>query len=210
MKGNNLKLTVSQFARCINRSPQFVSTYIQRDKIVKTGKYIDLEEPVNKLWLQNWTAKGNTFDVMASNSKKQEPKKTLDTHPEEENQYKNSSFNLDREKKETEINHIKARTRNEEIKHQRHSQNLISKEEAEAVFKYAANVFFDSYRRNIGTILSKITNEIELSKSNLSETRENMENTLSDIHSETRKQLMDGLKNLADQYSEVRQRGEQK
>jgi len=210
MKGNNLKLTVSQFARCINRSPQFVSTYIQRDKIVKTGKYIDLEEPVNKLWLQNWTAKGNTFDVMASNSKKQEPKKTLDTHPEEENQYKNSSFNLDREKKETEINHIKARTRNEEIKYRKHSQNLITQEEAKYIFEYATRVFYENYLKNVGRILSKITDEVTLSQENYMDTRNNVENTLSEIHSETRKELLDGLQNLADQYSEVRGRGEQK
>ena len=210
MKGNNLKLTVGQFAKAINRSPQFVSTYIQRGKLVKSGKYIDLEEPVNKLWLQSWTQKGNRFDIVPGNGNNHEPEKTTERHQEEQNQHKNSSFNLDKEKKEVEIKHIKARTRNEEIKHRKHSQNLITQEEAKYIFEYATRVFYENYLKNVGRILSKITDEVTLSQENYMDTRNNVENTLSEIHSETRKELLDGLQNLADQYSEVRGRGEQK
>ncbi len=205
---NSLKLTPGQFAKSIGRSPQWVSMYVKRGKLKKDEDgYINLEEPQNKLWLQSWTAKGNTFDIVPTNGSKSEANQTTEHRLEAQPV---SNYSLDAEKKQSEINHIRARTRNEEIKYRKHSQNLISKEEAEAVFKYAANVFYDSYRRNIGRILSCITDKIEVSEDSYLDTKSTVESALKEIHSETRKELLDGLKNLADQYSEVRQRGEHK
>jgi len=204
---NNLQLTVSQFARAINRSPQWVSNYIRRGKIIKTDGYIDLAEPQNKLWLQRWTAKGNSFDIGPDNDSKQETKEKSVSHPEEQSV---NNYTLDAQKKQTEISHIRAKTRNEEIKYRKHSQNLISQDEARHLFEHVVNKFHENYRKNIGRILSRITDEVDISKESYIDTRKTVESSLSDIHEETRKQLLDGLQNLADQYSEVRGRGEQK
>jgi len=211
MKNENLKMTPGQFAQAIGKSPQWVSVYIKRNKLKKDAEgYIDLQEPVNKLWLQQWQAKGNDFDIIPGNGKKQEGEKTPESHPESSPQHQNSNYNLDKEKKETEIKHIRARTKNENIKFRKHSENLVTREEAKQLFEYATKVFYESYIRNVGRILSRITDEIEVSEEQYMNTRSTVENALAEIHSETRKQLMDGLKNLAESYSEVRQRGEHK
>jgi hypothetical protein len=209
MDKNNLKLTVTQFANSIGRNYSFVYQYIKRGKLVKTGKYIDLNDPVNAKFIERWELKGNRFDITRANEKPVSKGKASNNSTKEGGSDNTPSdapdSDLNRQKKIAEIHHTQAITEKERLKYSKMDSQLIGKEETERLARYTVGVFSDNYQEYIDKIVDKLK-EVGANK----ETENNIRDHLKHITNETRKDLMNGIQNLSEQYRETRARGERK
>jgi hypothetical protein len=211
MDKNNLKLTVTQFANSIGRTYSYVQQYIKRGKLVKSGKYIDLDDPVNQKFVEKWQSKGGVFDITRANEKPVSKGKASNNSTKEGGSDNTPSdapdSDLNRQKKIAEIHHTQAITEKERLKYAKMDSQLIGKEETERLAEHTVKVFSENYQEYIDQIVDKLC---EAGGGNKEEIRENIQNHLQNITKETHKDLMNGIHNLSEQYRETRGRGEKK
>ncbi len=198
MEKKDIKLTISQFGRAIGRKRQFVYMYIKRGKLVQDDGYISLSHPTNAEFIRGWKAKGNEFDIVSINDK---TKPSPGAAPKKD---------VNREKLIAEIQRIKAQTRNEEIKAAKSEQRLISINEAEKLFLYAISGYYENYKKRIPELLDKIFGHLDISEVRKKELADTLKQRLNENYIEARETLLSGLENIADEYSEVRSKGEHK
>jgi len=71
----NIKLSIKQFANCWNKKQQHVNTYISRKRLIRsycndTNSWkIDLDNPINKLFINERLAIGEKFDIKNMDNK---------------------------------------------------------------------------------------------------------------------------------------------
>jgi len=220
MPRNNgsIKLTISEFANAIGKTAAWVNVYINRGKINRENGLIDIKDLHNEKFINQ---KNIDFDINRINgpsldkSISQSNGKSKGNGNGEPKSNNTAAGNdeidtLDLQKKKAELKRLKAQTRNEEIKAAKNEGKLIPIQEVETLFIYAIEGFHNYYQQEIDSILTTITGTIDLSHDRFVELRKDIKNTLTTLYNDTRKQLLEGTENLADQYSEVRGKGEHK
>jgi hypothetical protein len=218
-KKSKIKLTTSEFAKCWGKPVKTLHVYKHRGTIKVDSKgYVDLDDPVNDRFVKKLQNKGQ-FDLTKRNDDPVSNKPKTKRNGKQVNANVDSNtFGetgesvelIDYEKKKAELKRIKAQTRNEEIKAAKNEGKLIPIQEAETLFIYAIEGFHNYYQQEIDSILNTITGSVDLSHNRYVELRKDIKNILTQLYNETREQLIDGVENLSEQYSEVRGKGEHK
>lgn len=201
----SLRLTSAEFAKCWGAPLSHVHVYKSREKIIqdKDG-YIDLDNPTNKKFIEDLASKGR-FDI----TKKDATRMVRKVDESEDVPGDDSSKSqLDTEKKKTDIKLQKARIRAEQLKAEKLEGKLIPIQDAETLFIYAIEGFHSHYEQEVESILNTMASSVEISHERFVELRGQLRGMLTDLYNETRKDLIDGVKNLSEQYSEVRGKGE--
>jgi hypothetical protein len=212
-KKSKIKLTPPEFAKCWGRKSKDVHTYKARGFIkFDKNKYIDLDDPINEKFVQKLQAKGQ-FDLTKRN---QEPVRTVKSKSTGDNGHdKKETVSVDNDSLEAqkiraEIENKKARTKSEQLRIQKLEGNLIPIQEVETLFIYAIESFQSHYEQEIESILNTMSGNMDISHERYVELRKDIKAMLTNLYNETRRDLLNGVKNLAEQYSEVRGKGEKK
>jgi len=209
---NSIKLTVSQFAKCWGKTPQHVNTYVNRGKLVKGyDKKIHIDNPVNKLFINERLAKGETFDLMRINSDSATLKRsnvsrmdidTLENKSKSFEQFKE----LELEKKLTEIERIKSQVELNNIKIKKSQGELIPFEEAKFILIRSISEFENSYKAIAESILNIANNSGGNYHSSLKEIHEE----IGQASNEAKQTLLKEVENLAAECSELLERGQKR
>ncbi|NJO91414.1 MAG: hypothetical protein HC831_22475 [Chloroflexia bacterium] len=211
-----VKLTPKQFALAWGgKSASYVTTYIGRKKIVKTGKYIELDNPVNVMFLQELKAKGQLFDlnrVTGLQSATQMSQKSIKSNDTGNisNEVDMMSFEdlkaLELAKKEAELNRIQISNELNQLKIKKHSGELIPFESAKFAFIRSLQIFKAQFKATSESILNISINSTVNYHTRLKE----MHNEINRAYDESIELLKKELDTIAKEASEQYERGEKR
>ena len=207
------KFKPSEFACAMGVSCARVSVAIKRNQLIKENKTIDLDNPVNKIWMQDKEEKGFVFDInklydkvgpVKNLQKTETPTPQPKSKKQEKQEYDKTNLALEKQRLDVEI--LRKRNRLDQLKIEKQEGLLVPSDAARDVFIWCIETFYNTFSegvKNLATIYAVDHNHfVEIQK--------NLNESLVDLKEDAKKGLLSGIDGVIAEYQEVRGRGESK
>lgn len=213
----------AELARVLDVSNASITMAVNNGTLIPNDdKTIDIDKPVNKVWIDRQIAKGRTFDMnrlFKSEKKQHTPKKqpkTKKKQPEKEETQTEDDKSI-AELREIELkikkaNLLKLQKSNQlsELEINKREGKLIPFDAVKTFFLFTVETFIKTYSQESKSLTNIMVNRFGGGKKELIEVQKDLQAKLESIKSNTVKEIEKGIENIIDEYSEVRGRGERK
>jgi len=217
----NKILKYSDLAKSLKVNTAIISVNVQRNKLISIIKddknLIDIENPVNKLWIEFYCEKNNkTFDINRVFNPAKKEKKTEKNDKEielEDNIIIKKSVNgqgIQLEKTKLEIKRLKNQDKLDQLKIQKMKGVLIPFTAASDVFMFAIESYRTTFLQGVKSISNVFAQRLGANHSQFVEIQEKLSESVKFITEEAKANIITGLENVVKEYQEVRSRGEKK
>ena len=217
----NKILRYSDVAKSLEVNTAIISMAVKRNKLLPTieddKKLIDIENPVNKLWIDIYCEKNNkTFDInRVFNSKKPEKKEEkISKEIEQEDNIiikkSTNNYGIALEKTKLEIKRLKNQDKLDRLKIQKMKGELIPFNAASDVFMFAIESYRTTFLQGVKSISNVFAQRLGANHSQFVEIQEKLSEAVKLITEEAKITVQNGLENVVKEYQEVRSRGESK
>lgn len=220
------KLTFRELSKLLGVGPATINVNVNRGKLIHTEeiddngkirKYIDILNPLNKLWLDEQKEKGKDIDynrLYDKPTKKspiiKEPKEVKKEVKKETKDPKIVTSDVDLKKYEQaklkydlELEKLEAEIKLKNIEIEKKEGRLVPVDAVESIFIFALTEMHKLYTREVENLAS-----IYNKKDKINEIRKALLESLSEIGNEAKEILKAGLIGIVEEYQEVRGRGE--
>ncbi len=209
----NKKIKQVELARALGVKGAFVAMAVKRGHLVREGKMIDLENPLNKLWLQNMKEKGKVFDynrIFEKDLKTNKPEKKTKEKQAVENKSRidSDTYNLALQEKKLKVKKLKNEDRLATLKIQKMEGELLPVDAAREIFVWCIETFYNTFNQetnNIGQIYASISG---MKHEKIIELKKQINESLIQAKKEAKENMIKGLDGKVNEYKEVRGRGE--
>lgn len=212
----------SQLAKALGITNASISMAVNNGMLVSNDdKTIDIEKNVNKIWIEKQIAKGKTFDInRIFNSEKVNSNNENDIEPSIDTEKRNIASK--KNKSLDELRDIELRIKKENLlklqKTNRLNELEIEKKEGRLVpldtiksfFLFVIETFTKTYTQESKSLANIMVNRLGGEKKHMIEIQKDLGQKLEQIKEQSVKEVINGLDNIVDEYSEVRSRGERK
>ena len=219
--------TISEFTKALGVSKSTVSSWINRDGkiVVDENRNIDINNPINKLQLSALKVKGKELDfnlIYNPNKPKKEiikaeKVKEVITQYQDENLLTDSEIadidemtaeQLMLEKLRLEVVRLKNADILDTLKIQKIEGALIPFDAVLHLFTNALASYHTSYKRGVDSLINVYKSRFGISHDDVVSLKQELHKTLSTVQDSAKSDLQDGAKRVAEDYTEVRGRGE--
>lgn len=213
----------SQLAKALGVTNASISMAIKNGMLVSNDdKTIDIEKNVNKIWIEKQIAKGKTFDInriFGSEKVSSNNENDIDSPVETEEKKniaskKNKSLDELRDielriKKENLLK-LQKTNRLNELEIEKKEGRLVPLDTIKSFFLFVIETFTKTYTQESKSLANIMVNRLGGEKKHLIEIQKDLGQKLEQIKEQSVKEVINGLDNIVDEYSEVRSRGEKK
>jgi hypothetical protein len=217
----NKILRYSDVAKSLEVNTAIISMAVKRNKLLPTieddKKLIDIENPVNKLWVDIYCEKNNkTFDInRVFNSKKPEKKEEkISKEIEQEDNIiikkSTNNYGIALEKTKLEIKRLKNQDKLDRLKIQKMQGLLIPTDAAKDVFIFSETTIVTTFKQHLKGLLDIIQNRSNMNHAQYIELNKELDQEIDIIHAVAKENILSGLDGVVKEYQEVRGRGESK
>ena len=229
------KFTRKEFGLAMGARKNVVSNWINRSGkiIVGSDNKIDVSDPLNKAWIEQCEAEGRfdfdprrIFDLNENKElvvKKTPPppkKKAVEETPEEPaplTSEENKKVSLIERKRKAELKKTELTNKNlakqidlNDLKIQKQKGALIPFDAAKGLLLFVVESFVSTYIQGVESQLNVLIQRFGGSATEHGELRSELIDVITDLKKEAITNAEEGLDNIADEYAEVRGRGERK
>ena len=229
-----MKISYTQFARCLGVSKATISVNVSRGKLIadEVNKTIDYDNEVNWTWIQDQVSKGKTWDLNRIREKGKVPTRNIKQDQNKEVTGKKEKKTENKplpEKQKPEIDPVQQRMTDLKYKQQLHafeksqfelkqaqfefekrSGKLIPYDEASKVFRYSAEQAFTVITQGNFSLANIYVEKLGVNEKLLKDIQKRFDELFfeaKEVFLETFKTAID---QAANEYQEVRSRGERK
>lgn len=211
-------LKCSQLAKALGLSNASIAMAIKNNKLIRENKKINIEAPVNKIWIESQINLGKSFDLNKiykpnniidkkevvqtepeTEEEKDQPKKVITADDIRKLELQIKAANLKKTKKET----IKLELQIKKIEGQ-----LIPYDAIKDVFLYSAETFRTTYLQEVEGLATKFMAQLGGDHKHFVELQKELTEKIDDIQKTVKENLLQGLKGIVAEYREVKGRGE--
>jgi len=208
-------LTYTQLSRALGGIPAAtIANNVNRNKLMSNilngKKYIDINHPMNKIWLEKYTFKNNkTFDInralnplLIDKPKVKKAVTTPKTKKEEQKEKKDS--NLAERKFKLEVEKLEKENRLKEIQIQKAQGLLIPFEAASEVFIYAIESYRKTFLQGVKSISNIYASQLGADHNKFIEIQKKISEQVQIITEDAKANIISGLDGVVREYSEVK------
>lgn len=224
------KFTIKQFAKAMDLTNAYVSTYCNRGKLlVDSEGYIDVTEPNNKTWILKMLDKGKTFDMnrlyVTKDAKKGRPIGSTKEKPivvstptpiitttpiPAVSEERMNTFNLAAEKTKLEVEKLRQQNHIDFLKIQKIEGALVPVDAVQDVFLWAIDTMHNTYQQELVGTANLYVQILGGDHAKFSELLKKITISLNKVKEEARENIIKGVEGVIEEYQEVRGRGERK
>ena len=209
-------LKYSQLAKALGLANASISVAIKNGKLIPENKRINIEYPVNKVWIESQINSGKTFDLNRIYNANNVIEKKETVINNEEKEIPGSSEittaeqirKIDLEKKKADLKKTKKETIKLELQIKKIEGQLIPYDAVKAVFLYSAETFRTIYLQGSEGLATKFMARLGGDHKHYVEFLKELNEDVNDIHKTVKDSLLQGLKGIVAEYKEVKGRGE--
>ena len=216
------KLKYSELAKCLQVNVASVSVAVSRGNLL-AGPYktIDIDDPVNKAWIENQKQRGKTFDlnriITKQTPQQHEADDTQDNeiiddilHSDDDEKSKEVLKKLLLRERKLKVQKLEKENRLRQLEIDKKSGDLIPVDAVTSVFLYSVETFKNKYLQEAKSISTLMVKMMDGTHDDLIETQKQMTEIINENYREVKSQLIDGIDGIIEEYKEVRSRGEKK
>ena len=211
-------LKYSELARALGMSNASISMALKNGIIEKeeTEKAINIEKPVNKLWINNQIVRGKVLDLNNIYAKPKPPK------PKQQTSNESKEITLSKKitgikdesyiekKKALELKKLRQAVKLDALKIQKIEGHLIPYDAVKTVFLFAVETFRSTYLQEVDALSNVFIKRLGGTHDNFIELQKELQEKINEIQATVKGDLLQGLKGIQAEYKEVRGRGERK
>lgn len=181
---------------------------------------IDIERPVNKIWIENQKARGRVFDLnqiynTPAERRKATPKVKLNIGEPDTEQVSITKTNgeladLVLKQKKATLKRTQKAIQLDELKIKKQQGALIPFDEAEFLLVYIVEKIRSTAIQEVDSMANVYKERFNISQQEYIEVKKDLNDSVNDIIKDTVKELKSGLVGIQEKYQEVRDRGESK
>lgn len=214
----------AHFAKALGVSNSYVQVNVERNKLVLNDQdLIDINEPLNAIFLQNAEASGKKFDINRVTTSEKEkvikkPKEEFYQSTEvqvevfDKPQKSKSTKNADlvEKKFKLEVEKLGHETKLKELQKLKLEGSLVPVDAAENLFIYVIETFHSTYQQEIQSLTDIFKNTLDIPHKKYVEIKKEIDSALLVIKETAKENVKSGIENLVHEYQDVRGRGEKK
>lgn len=211
----------SELARVLDMSNASITMAVNNGTLIPNDdKTIDIDKPVNKIWIDRQIAKGRTFDMnrLFKSEKKQpaqkkQPKSIKKQPEKEENQTEDDKSIAELREIELKIkkaNLLKLQKSNQlsELEINKREGKLIPFDAAKTLTIFTIESLTKGYEQEVDTITDLMLSRFTSDRTEFTEVKKDIFEKYKEIKSNVIKKLLDDLDTVIKEYIEIRARGE--
>lgn len=213
------ELKYVEFAKALGIARASVTMAVQNNSIniVDGKKLIDIDDPINRAWIDKQISKGRTWDLNRIYSK--EPataqpvnKSNKSTKPAKPvvDEYQKQLRDLELKKKLEELRRTENTNRMEEIKIRKLQGTLLPIDAVKTVFLFTIENIRSTYLQDVNGLASIFVERLGGEEKHFKELQRTLVEKINDSTKEARDNTIKGLAGIVDEYKETRGRGERK
>lgn len=222
-------LKYSQLAKALDVSNASVSMAIKNGKLYpeEGQKRIDINHPLNKLWIEAREKEGKIFDINRIYKKNNDYKPLIqrDDEPEQAEEKSEPESKGKKSKKQVTIEDVRKievkkkaadlqktlkETEKLELQIKKIEGELIPYDAIKTVFLYSVETFRNTYQQEVNSIANIFIERVGGDHKHFIELQKELSEKINEIQSLVKDNLLTGLKGIVSEYSEIRGRGERK
>lgn len=204
---------VSEFLEMIKMESKNFSNYKRRGKVIVQDKFIDLELPVNELFLKERLAYLKKQEAKADNQNKVPPltsdnlpsitARKMGDDPEADNLYK-----LELSIKKGQDEKLKKENRLKELEILKREGNSLPMDDVKLIFGQTFKAIVSSFRNGAHDLITQYQHQYDLSREDAIELKARFDSILNNNINEAKETATSSIKNLIDDYKEHRTQGQ--
>jgi len=208
-----------ELAKAFNIPSAKVAMWLKRNQIVKNDRgFIDISNPINKIWLDKKIAEGLEMDFNRINEKIAPPervdkkeKEIKPTNGKGSTSQKIAEIaDLQKKKARLEIKNLQNKDKLDKLKIEKMEGALIPTDAVIHLIAHIVPTVTAQHKQNIDKILNLLKQRLDIGNKIYVELQKELYNTANDLNAEIKQELINSIDNIVDDYREVRGRGERK
>ena len=215
-------------AKALGVSNASISMAIKNGKLEpeKDEKLIDIENPVNKIWIHNQEInKGVKFDInkifdkkvvkaekpdkKGKDKGKRQPRELTEWEIQEQ-VLKNNQRQIENERKLADLKKVKLESAKLDLQIKKIQGDVIPFDAVKTVFLYTVEQFRSTYLQEVEAVATIFMERLGGDHKHFVELQKMLAEKINEIQESTKENLMQGIKGIVAEYKEVRNRGELK